>query len=146
MSDQELNSVMALFPAIALSYMNIPYIYGGKTPLKGIDCSGLACELMQAIGALPPNVDYNAQGLYNHFKPRSHDSVIATASLAFYGKGLEAISHVAVFLNTFQIIEAGHGTSETKTVEQAIARDAKVRVMPYNYRKDLVAILRPKFV
>lgn len=139
------NSSLSLLPLIAMSYMNVPYIYGGKSPLDGLDCSGLVCELLQSVGALGANEDHNSQGLFNHFKDKSTHLEIALGCLAFYGKSITEISHVAMFLDTHLVIEAGHGTSETKSEDQAAKRDAKVRIRPFNYRKDLIAILRPKY-
>lgn len=138
------NSALSLLPQIALRYLNIPYIYGGKSALVGLDCSGLVCELLQALGLIGPNEDMNSQQLYDKFKG-TFDDVVGVGSLAFYGKSLPQIDHVAMFLDTHLVIEAGHGDATTTSIEAARQRDAKVRVRPFNYRKDLVAITRPDF-
>lgn len=136
---------MDLFVRLALKYIGTPYIYGGKNPLQGLDCSGLVCELLTAIGLFQTGTEYNAQHIYLQVHPLSEEHVFGPGSLAFYGKSLTEIDHVAFFLNTHQVIEAGHGTSQTLTKEIAAQRGACVRVRPFDYRKDLVAILRPKY-
>lgn len=137
-------SALSILPHLALRYVNVPYIFGGKSALVGLDCSGLVCELLQAVGVLSTNEELGSQQLYNKFKD-SQIGVIGLGSLAFYGKSVTEIDHVAMFLDTHLIIEAGHGTSDTLTVEQAKLRDAKGRVRPFNYRKDLVAVVRPLY-
>lgn len=138
-------SALWVLPHIAFSFLNLPYIYGGKSALVGLDCSGLACEILGALGLIPRNSEFGSQQLYDKFKDSSSDGVSAIGSLAFYGKDTSHIDHVGIFLDTFFIIEAAHGDSTTLTVELAKSKNAKTRVSPYNYRKDLVAVLRPKY-
>lgn len=139
------NTSLEFFPAYALKFLNIPYIYGGKSPLIGLDCSGIACEFMQALGVIPNNSEMGSQQIFDYLKDRSSLNEISVGSLAFYGLNTSRIDHVAIFLDTNLIIEAGHGDHTTLTLVDAQKRDAKVRVRPFNYRKDLVAILRPKY-
>lgn len=136
---------MTLFQAIALSFLNIPYIYGGKTPLVGMDCSALACEILQATGALETNTELSSQQLFDLFRNDQFEGALKEGDLAFYGQGSSQISHVAVFLDNNLIIEAGHGNSQITTIVMAQNRDAKTRVRPHNYRKDLVAVVRPNY-
>lgn len=139
------NGALWVLPPLAMKFVNLPYVYGGKTPLGGIDCSGLVCELLQAVGVLGTNEDLNSQMLYDRFCKVGVDGEIALGALAFYGESVSKISHVAMFLDTHLIVEAGHGTSQTLSATDALKRDAKVRIRPFNYRKDLVAVIRPKF-
>jgi len=131
-----------LFQKLMLSYLNIPYIFGGKNPLVGEDCSGLVCEFLKAIGKLKTNDEFSSQQLYNMFKPMATDSQPTnTGSLIFFGGGPTDVSHVAMFLDNNFIIEAGHGTAQTTTREVAAETGAYVRVRPYTYRADMVEIL-----
>lgn len=127
-----------------LSFLNIPYIYGGKNPLSGEDCSGLVCEFLKVLGVIQTNEEFGSQQLYDKFKPMTltGDSVVAsTGSLAFYGKDESHIDHVAMFLDSNFIVEAGHGTADTLTKDIATQRGAYSRVRPYKYRSDLVTVL-----
>lgn len=130
-----------LFQCLMLSYLNIPYIYGGKNPLTGEDCSGLVCEFLKALGTLETNEELGSQQLHDHFAPVAHQGAASTGSLVFYGADESHIDHVAMFIDGHFIVEAGHGTSDTLTKEIAEKRGAFVRVRPYTYRKDLVTIL-----
>lgn len=130
-----------LFKQAALKWINVPYKWGGDDGLKGIDCSGLAQELLAMVGA-DPSGDQTAQALYNYFKNRSEE-VKDTGALVFYGQSPAAITHVAVMLDQETIIEAGGGGSRTNTIEDAAAQNAVVRLRPWNRRKDVVAVLRP---
>lgn len=132
-----------LFQKFMLSFLNIPYLYGGKNPLVGEDCSGLVCEFLKALGILGTNDELNSQGLYAKFKPMT--SLAAggpmVGSLVFYGTDVSHVDHVAMFLDSNFIVEAGHGTSDTTSRDIAAQRGAFVRVRPHTYRADFLEIL-----
>jgi hypothetical protein len=48
-----------------------------------------------------------------------------------------------MFLTEKHIINAGGGGSKTLTIKDAAAQNAFVKIRPFDYRKDIVAILRP---
>jgi len=66
-------------------------------------------------------------------------------SLCFYGKSVNAITHIAMMINEYQVIEAGGGDSTTVTLEEAKKRGACVRVKAFGHRKDLVATILPNY-
>jgi cell wall-associated NlpC family hydrolase len=136
---------MQFILSYALSFLGTPYFYGGDDPIKGIDCSGLVMELLIAAGVFSHGTDMTAQSLYNHFENNS-GSGWALGSLAFYGKDARNISHVAFCLNEKLMIESGGGTSTTKTLEEAIQRNAFVRIRPIKYRKDFFCVLKPDYM
>lgn len=129
----------------ALSFLGTPYHYSGNNPIGGIDCSGLVCEILRSTGVIGRE-DLSAQDLFNKF-----DGLGATygirklGALAFYGKSVTAITHVAWVLSPYQIIEAGGGDSTTDTLEEAKARNAFVRLRTIEHRPDLVATLMPRY-
>jgi cell wall-associated NlpC family hydrolase len=131
--------------AYAMSFLFIPYKWAGKVPLIGLDCSGLVCEILQAAGILKTNEEMNAQQLYSLMQLQGNKSALGLGSLAFYGIGLTQINHVAFFVNEHLVIEAGHGDSTVVTREDAEKKGAYVRIRPYNYRGDLVAVIRPEY-
>lgn len=131
-----------IFEKLLLSYLNIPYIYGGKNVLTGEDCSGLVCEIYKALGKIGTNEEWGSQQLYKLFKPQALDGATAPGALAFYGKGLESIDHVAIFIDNNFVLEAGHGTADTLTKEIATQRGAYSRIRPYKYRADFLEVLR----
>ena len=134
----------SLILANALSWLNSPYIWGGQSPLIGFDCSGLVISILQIEGKFIG--DTTAQGLYLHFKDRGYveTGYPEFGCLAFYGKSVNKITHVAYCLDDGMIIEAAGGDSTTTTVERAKKQNAYVRLRKVRYRKDLVAILNER--
>lgn len=130
-----------LFRQACLTYLHIPYIWGGDDPIRGMDCSGLVQELLAMIG-LDPKGDQTAQGLYDYFKTRSSQDQ-QVGSLVFYGASTSKITHVAMMLDQRTIIEAGGGGSSTTSQDAAIRQNAFIRLRPFDRRRDVVAILRP---
>jgi cell wall-associated NlpC family hydrolase len=130
-----------LFQKLMLSYLNIPYIFDGKNPLGGEDCSGLICEFLKALGKIGTNDEFGSQQLYDKFKPMTQAGGPSTGSLAFFGKDEGHIDHVAMFIDDHFIVEAGHGTADTLTKAIAAERGAYSRVRPVTYRADFVATL-----
>lgn len=126
----------------ALRFVGLPYRWGGDDPMAGFDCSGLAQELLAAVGADPPG-DQTAQSLYEHFKGTGPGTTKRSCGcLAFYGKDLAHITHVAMLIDDLHVIEAGGGNASTTSVDAAARQNAYVRVRPLNHRKDLVAVIR----
>lgn len=128
--------------AYAKSFLLLPYIWGGQSH-DGVDCSGYVIMVLQAEGILPNGFDASSQGLYNYFTINGAQKTKRphAGCLAFYGKDVNKITHVALCMNDRQVIEAAGGGSSTKTHADAVRDKAHVRVRPVDYRKDLVAIL-----
>lgn len=131
----------------AMKFVGEPYKWGGDSMVDGgFDCSGLVLEILRSSGQWPHKNDINSQGIYNHFvQPDNGMSALYNkfGSLLFYGKSVSDIRHVAFGLDHARIIDAGGGSSRTRTLEDARRDDAFVRVRIFNYRKDLQAIIHP---
>lgn len=112
-------------------FIGTPYKLGGNvTQDGGIDCSGLVLEGLRSVGKWGKNDD-TAQGIYGTFNKQTNlKDKPQPGMLLFFGESSKKISHVAVCLNEFQMIEAG-GTD----------KDGMVRIRPLSWRKDMVAIL-----
>lgn len=114
-----------------LMYVGIPYKLGGNvTQDGGLDCSGLVLEGLRSVGKWDKS-DNTARGIFHTLvKQTNMRDKPQPGDLLFFGASRGEISHVAVCLNEFQMIEAG-GTD----------KDGMVRIRPLSWRKDLVAIL-----
>lgn len=128
----------------ALQFVGRPYRWGGDDPMAGFDCSGFVQELLASMG-LDPVGDQTAQGLYEFFAGKTNDKSVQLGTLLFFGKDLKSITHVAMAIDDFRMIEAGGGGSKTLTEADAEKQNAYVRVRAISNRRDLVAALRPQY-
>lgn len=137
---------MKLFVDLALTYLHIPYLWGGSN-FAGLDCSGLLQLLLSHYGIDLPG-DQTAQGLYNHFSKNSVSKEIQMGALVFFGKDTKHVTHCAAMLDKYKLIEAGGGDRSTTTVKRAIEQNAQVRVRALTdskYRTDIVGIFMPDY-
>jgi len=128
----------------ALNFIGIPYIYGGNSPIEGLDCSGLVLEALRCEGHVHKE-DMTAKDLYRFLKSKNWYNVqrekVTEGDIIFFGNSLDNISHVAIALNNYQLLEAGGGDASTISRAEAIKKNAFVRIRPISNRQDLIAIL-----
>jgi len=127
----------------ALKFVGRPYIWGGDgsgAKFNGWDCSGLVLECLWAFGILPKG-DMTAQGINDILYDMGwrQGLYIKEGDVLFFGKDLHHITHVAIAIDNYLMVEAGGGGSKCKT---PAASTGMVRVRPIASRKDLVAALR----
>jgi len=128
----------------AMTFMGIPYIYGGDDPMRGFDCSGLVQEILASAG-VDPQGDQNAQGLYDYFSQNGKINTWGLGALSFFGKDFKSVSHIGFCLDQYRMLEAGGGTSKTLSAADAVASNAFVRVRLIKNRKDLLAVIMPYY-
>ena len=144
----------------ALTCVGAPYIWGAKgltqwTPAGlvdrapwAFDCSGLVTySLLNSsaeVGTFNP-LDWRgthgakqlAEALSAHNVLREN---LQLGDLCFFGNP-GAITHVAIYIAKDCMLEAGGGDRNTKTLQDAERRNARVKVSNY-MRRDLVCIRR----
>ncbi len=123
-----------------------PYKWAGDDAIEGFDCSGLACEVLTAMGVLPHGADLSAQSLYDKFSREGSVGAYGIGSLSFYGKDVRRITHVGICLDDALMVEAGGGGSDTVTKEIAAKRNAFCRVRSIKYRKDFLCVVKPYYL
>lgn len=133
-----------IFAAIryAEHFIGLPYKWGGSNPVDGMDCSGFVQAVLQSVGIDPPG-DQTAQALFAYFSKEGQEKRLASGCLLFFGADKSRISHIALAVNEWQMIEAGGGDSTTKTVAEAARQNAYVRIRPVANRSDLRASIMP---
>lgn len=133
----------------AFSFSGTPYRWGGSTPIPGdgLDCSGFVQLPLKAAGVINYNVDLSAQDLYDLFTTSTLGTPLKEpqpGALSFYGKP-HHITHVGFVVSDKMMLSAAGGTEVTLTKEDAILANAYVKLLPVNYRKDLVAVILPNY-
>lgn len=129
----------------AMSFLLVPYKYGGQNCLTGLDCSQLIIEIAAAAG-LPPHRDMTAQELYRYYSDfGSETKVPSFGTLSFYGKSITTISHIGFCLNEKFMINAAGGGPLTRTLEDAQQQSAFVKIRSILYRGDLVSLLKVRW-
>lgn len=126
---------------IAFMFHGTPYIWGGKKPLIGLDCSGFVQSVLVATDAMPARPIMSSGMQWGFFLNRLTDIPIE-GCLVFYGKP-ERINHVMYCLNPHFCIGAAGGNRSCLTVQKAAMIDARVKVLPIRYRKDIVGYVNP---
>jgi len=131
----------------ALSFVGLPYLWGGDTPMKGFDCSGFVLEILRSQG-LWGKEDSTSQNLFWYFVnlgPTYLTQVPEFGSLLFFGSDAKGISHVTMALNQTTMLEAGGGDSTVIDRETAVKKAAFIRVRPIANRADLRGVFNPKY-
>jgi cell wall-associated NlpC family hydrolase len=85
--------------SIAMSYLGVPYVWGGSTP-DGFDCSGL---VMYAFAQLGISLPHSSYAQFNYGTPVSY-SDLQPGDLVFF----DALGHVGIYIGGGQFVNAPH--------------------------------------
>lgn len=129
--------------AMGLVNGNVPYIWGGKCPLVGLDCSGLNQYILSSVG-LGPDRTLTADGQYRYWLQEGVKVEPQLGALAFFGTP-EKISHTAFCVDARRMVEASGGSEHCTNRQVAALIGAYVRVSAISRRHDLVACLLPNY-
>jgi cell wall-associated NlpC family hydrolase len=125
------------FLKLALEQMNTHYLWGGKDPSSGLDCSGLVTYSLWRMGVADWRWTHNTDKLWLDLPkvdaPRPGD-------ICLYGnKATNDPSHVMIYLTSDLVFGAAGGDHTTVNTLIAQQQDARVKVKTsINYRSDLM--------
>lgn len=135
---------MKLLYDIALSHLGIPYVWGGKNPLVGLDCSGLVHCILSSVG-MGPESPTSADAMYRYWLTKGAEkNEPQLGALAFYGTESH-VHHVAFCLDSARMIEAAHGDETCNSKAVAALKGAYVKVSPIHRLLDCLSILTPDY-
>ena len=97
----------------AFSYLNAPYLWGGKTPF-GIDCSGFS-QMVYKLNGIQLKRDASQQAKQGATLSFIEES--EPGDLAFFDNKEGAITHVGILLQDHRIIHA-HGKVRIDLIDQ----------------------------
>lgn len=84
------------FIDIGMDFKGTEYVWGGKTPRPGFDCSGLiSYTAKQSLGI---DIRGNAQDIYNQTSPIPLDEALPGDLIFFKGSTDSRITHVGIYL------------------------------------------------
>lgn len=118
--------------AIMMAQLNDPYVWGGNATLQdgGVDCSGSIRFVLDELRIIPHGSDY-ASWQFAEMFPETRE--LKEGVLVFYLRGPK-IGHVEMvagkFTSEWWTIGAAGGGSQTDTIEEAQAADARVKMHP----------------
>ena len=125
-----INSKREAAIAIMLAQLNDPYVWAGNAKLQdgGVDCSGAVNFALREVGIT--NADHTSYELADMFPAVN---ALKEGVLLFWRRG-SGIRHVEMVLGYMDgewwTIGAAGGDSSTDTLEEAQARDARVKIHP----------------
>lgn len=98
-SEKDMDSAIDMrkkFIDLGMGYKGISYVWGGKTPRPGFDCSGfVSYTAKQSLGI---DVKGNAQDIYNQTSPVSLSEALPGDLIFFKGASDTRITHVGIYL------------------------------------------------
>lgn len=98
-AEQKMDAAINLrkkFIDLGMGYKGIEYVWGGKTPRPGFDCSGLVSyTAKQSLGI---DIKGNAQDIYNQTSPVSLGDALPGDLIFFKGSADTRITHVGIYL------------------------------------------------
>jgi len=87
----------------------MPYIWGGDD-WGGFDCSGMAVEILQAVGTISRSADYSAEGLWQKFhEHRLPEGSTPRAGYLVFWFTEDRATHVEMMADEFSCIGASGG-------------------------------------
>ncbi len=114
----------------AFSYLNTPYLWGGKTPL-GVDCSGFT-QMVFHINGYKIQRDASLQARQGELV--AFLTQAKAGDLAFFDNEEENITHVGIVLENAKIIHAAQGKVRIDSLDQEGIYNAKIKKYTHHLR------------
>jgi cell wall-associated NlpC family hydrolase len=121
--------------AMARAQIGRRYVYGGQTPRRGFDCSGLVRYVMAAVRIDLPRTA-NLQAKVGD-AIEADTSALRPGDLLTFGRG-KRISHVGIYVGGGRFVHAS--TKAGRVIETALIRPPARGIKPWRGARSLVAL------
>ncbi len=108
-------------------WLLVPYSWG-EDDFHGIDCSGLIMEVLKGVGHFNEKDDLTADGLYEWYVKNGEEETPHKGCLVFFFDRYGKAVHVGMMADSRFMIHATGGGRKTKTIPDAIAKNAFVKM------------------
>lgn len=88
----------------AESQLGVPYVWGGESPSRGFDCSGLTQWSWRQAGVSLPRTAQEQYDAIAHVPL----TALQPGDLLFWDDGTSSVQHVAMYVGAGQVIQAPH--------------------------------------
>jgi len=139
MTEVELRSLCTRY---AWTFLGRFYKWGGDDP-SGFDCSGLVCELLQAVGKIGRKEDLTAAALWQRFMTSEVKQPYEGCLVFYAAKQGGPIIHIEYCIDEFHAIGASGGGSATITEQDAINQNAYIKIRTIRSRPFIVGFVDP---
>lgn len=117
----------------ARAYLGKPYVWGGESDAEGgYDCSGFVYSVLNKCGMKVPRT--TAQGYSTLGKAVTN---IQSGDLLFFGRSTKRITHMAIAMDSTQMIESRGNSRNTIT-----NKGKGVSITNISHRRDLLLVKR----
>lgn len=107
----------------AMRFLGTPYVWGGNSLTKGVDCSGLVQQVFKAYGYSTPRVSRDMAAKYSKISA----SEAKAGDLVFYHNlRTGVVDHVAIYIGNGKIIHANNGVEISNVNYRTVYKYARV--------------------
>ena len=122
MYGQGVSDVRVELVQYAKQFLGNPYVWGGTSLTKGVDCSGYTMQIYKKFGISLPHYSVSQSKMGTKIKL----SEAKPGDLVFYDKN-GVINHVAIYIGNNQVIHASNPKSGIKISSATYRTPAAVR-------------------
>lgn len=121
-----------------------PYVWGGKDPSTGLDCSGFVTCALHHVGGPDWRATHWTDRLWAECEHVDLGQVRPGDAVLYWGNstGTKDVSHVMLALDWGMVVGQAYGGPANKTPAYSLERGHWTRVLPLRYRPDVAGAVR----
>ena len=107
----------------AMRYLGTPYVWGGNSLSRGVDCSGFVQQVFKAYGYSTPRVSREMARTYSAV---SRSEAKAGDLVFYHNLKTGVVDHVAIYIGNGKIIHANNGVEISNVNYRTVYKYARV--------------------